>query len=219
MNIGIIGSGSIGATAARLFTQAGHAVALSNSRGPATLADLVAGLGPKAHAATAPDAARFGEVVLVAIPFGRYADLPAEALSGKIVIDAGNYYPPRDGRFPELDGGRTTSSEMVAAHLPGARVVKAFNTINSEHLGTQGDPALPIEERRAIFVAGDDADAKRLVSGLIEEIGYGAVDTGSLRDGGPRQQPDSPVYNREMTVQEARAATAPVRPSLPLSRR
>jgi len=208
MNIGIIGSGSIGATVARLFTRTGHEVALSNSRGPDTLAETVRGLGPRARAMTVEDAARFGEVVLVAIPFGRFASLPAGAFAGKIVVDANNYYPQRDGQVPELDAGRTTSSEMLAAHLPSARVVKAFNTIYFEHLAGQGDPALPMEERRALFVAGDDPEAKRVVEGLIEEIGFGTLDTGGLAEGGRRQQPGTPVYNREMTVRQAREALA-----------
>ena len=101
--------------------------------------------------------------------------------------------------------GGTTSSELLAAHLPGARIVKAFNTIYFEHLAAQGETALAMDERRAIFVAGDDSQAKQVVFGLIEEIGFGAVDTGSLHDGGLRQQPGSPVYNREMTVREAQA--------------
>ena len=208
MNIGIIGSGSIGSTAARLFAEAGHAVALSNSRGPDTLAALVTSLGPRVRAMTAEDAARFGEIVLVAIPFGHYQDLPAEALAGKVVIDANNYYPERDGQFPKLDQEETTSSEMLADFLPGARVVKAFNTIYFEHLAAQGDTSLPIEGRRALFVGGDDPEAKRLVIGLIEEIGFGAVDTGSLGDGGRRQQPGTAVYNQELTVSQAREASS-----------
>ena len=178
MNIGIIGSGSIGATAARLFLAAGYHVALSNSRGPQTLQDIVAKLGAGAQAMTVDDAAAFGEIVLVAIPFGEYKTLPAHALTGKIVVDANNYYPQRDGAFPELDSDQTTSSEMLAAHLPGARIVKAFNTIYFEHLAQQGNTALPTEARRAIFLAGDDAEAKRIISDLIAAIGFGPVDTG-----------------------------------------
>src|SRR5436190_21594600 len=99
MNIGIIGAGKIGGTTARLFGDAGHSVAISSSRGPETLRDLVAELGPNARAATAEEAARFGEVVLLAIPLKDYTTLPAESLRGKIVIDAMNYYPNRDGQI------------------------------------------------------------------------------------------------------------------------
>lgn len=203
MRIGIIGSGNIGATAARLFARAGHEVALSNSRGGAGLEALVGELGGRARATDVEGAARFGEVVLVAVPFGKYATLPAEALAGKVVVDANNYYPQRDGAFARLDSGETTSSELLAEHLKGARVVKGFNTIWFEHLARQGDTSLPVVERRAIFLAGDDAEAKRLVARLVEEIGFAAVDTGPLGEGGRRQQVGAAVYNRELTAREA----------------
>src|SRR5262245_3127142 len=119
MRIGIIGVGNIGANAARLFIRAGHQVALSNSRGADSLRDLVAELGPQAQALTIEETARFGEVVLIAIPFGQYRRLPAGDFNGKIVVDAGNYSPNRDGNFPELDHGQTTSSELMAEHLRG----------------------------------------------------------------------------------------------------
>ena len=200
MNIGIIGSGNIGATAARLFITAGYSVAISNSRGPETLLSLVAELGAQAHAATVEDAAKFGELVLIAIPFISYKTLPSAAFSGKIVIDAENYYPQRDGNVPELDTDRTTSSELLAVHLPEARVIKAFNTIPSQDLATAANTSLPIGERRAIFVAGDDAKAKRLVMNLIEQIGFGAVDTGTLAAGGRQQQPGTEIYGHDVTV-------------------
>jgi hypothetical protein len=203
MKIGIIGSGNIGATAARLFARAGHEVALSNSRGGEGLETLIAELGGGARATGIEEAARFGEVVLVAVPFGRYEELPAEAFAGKVVIDAGNYYPQRDGSFARLDDGETTSSELLASHLKGARLVKGFNTIWFEHLKRQGDASLPPEERRAIFIAGDDEGAKQTVARLVGDIGFAAVDTGSLGEGGRRQQVGTAVYNRELTAREA----------------
>lgn len=201
MKIGIVGAGHIGATSARLFLDAGHEVALSNSRGPETLRDLVAELGPRARAVTPEEAARFGEVVLLAIPLKDYTTLPD--LGGKIAVDAMNYYPNRDGHIAPLDSGERASSELVAEHLKGARVVKAFNTIWFEHLKRQGDKSKPVEKRRAIFIAGDDAEAKQVVSRLIEEIGFGPFDMGTLRDSAA-QQPDTAVYNRDVTVAEAR---------------
>src|SRR5215210_2060701 len=138
MNIGIVGSGNIGATAARLFAEAGHEVAVSNSRGPETLEELVADIGPRARASTVEEAADFGEVVLVAIPFFAYEALPSDPLAGKIVVDAMNYYPGRDGEM-DLDG--LGSSELLARHLPDARLVKAFNTMYYETLATGGDPS------------------------------------------------------------------------------
>jgi predicted dinucleotide-binding enzyme len=206
MNIGIIGAGHIGSTTARLFIDAGHNVAISNSRGPETLRELVASLGPNARAVTPEEAARFGEIVLLAIPLKDYMTLPADDLRGRIVIDAMNYYPDRDGNITALDSGESTSSAMVAAHLIGAHVVKAFNTIWFEHLKTKGNKSAPIDQRRAIFVSADDADAKVAVSHLIEEIGFGPFDLDSLA-ASHRQQPDSAVYNKDVTVAEAREIT------------
>src|SRR2546430_1221267 len=205
MKIGIIGSGNIGASLAQLFVRAGHEVALSNSRGGQGLEALVAELGGKAKAATIEEAVRFGEVVLVAIPFGKFRTLPAHAFDGKVVIDTGNYYPQRDGKFAELENEETTSSELLASHLKGARLVKGFNTIWSEHLATQGDTGAAVEKRRAIFIAGDDSEAKEIVARLIKEIGFAAVDTGFLHEGGRSQQPGTAVYNKELTPKDAAA--------------
>ena len=208
MKIGIIGSGNIGANAARLFVRAGHEVALSNSRGGSGLETLIAELGDRVHAATIDDAAQYGEVVLIAIPFGEYQTLPADAFKGKVVIDAANYYPERDGSFASLDSDETTSSELMASHLKEARLVKAFNTIYFKHLASQGDTSLPLEDRRAIFIAGDDSGAKEIVARLLEEIGFAAVDNGFLHEGGRRQQPGTTVYNKDVTAKEVAALLA-----------
>ncbi len=199
MNIGIIGAGNIGKTAADLFARAGHKVALSNSRKPETLRETTEELGPNVTAMTASDAAAFGEVVLEAIPYGKYQELPVDALAGKILISASNYYPERDGK---LDFHGLTQTGLVAEHLKAARVVKAFNTIFWKHLHEQGDTSLPLRERRAIFIAGDDADAKQVVGKLIEELGFAAVDTGTLSESAV-QEPGSSVYNKELTLSEA----------------
>jgi predicted dinucleotide-binding enzyme len=203
MKIGIIGAGHIGSTLAKLFVDAGQEVAIANSRGPETLEDLAAELGDNATTATVEQARDFGDIVVVSIPLGRYSELPTEGWEGKIVIDTNNYYPDRDGQIAELDSDKTTSSELLLQHLPGARIVKGFNTIWFEHLKTQGNTQLSLEERRAIFIAGDDSEAKEVVARLIEDIGFAAVDTGFLRDGGRSQQPGSAIYNRELTAAEA----------------
>lgn len=202
MKIGILGAGNIGGAAARLFVAAGHEVALSNSRGPKSLKALVRDLGPKAHAMTIDDASRFGDVVLLAVPWRTPEALPhPELLGGKIVIDAMNPYRP-DGGFYDLGG--STSSEVVLQRIPGVRLVKAFNTIYYVHLAERGRKNLPLEERHAIYIAGDDREAKNVVARLIEEIGFVAVDTGSLREGGRMQEPDSPIYNQTYNGVEAR---------------
>jgi hypothetical protein len=203
MRIGIIGSGNIGATACRIFVRAGHEVALSNSRGPASLAGLVGELGPRARAASVDDAARFGEIVLLAVPWRIPEALPApETVRGKIVIDAMNPYTED---FTVADLGDQTSSEQTHARLPEARLVKAFNTIYYRDLANNGRPGAEEEDRDAIFVAGDDSEAKAAVASLIESIGFAAVDTGSLREGGRLQQPGSEIYNEPMTALSARA--------------
>jgi predicted dinucleotide-binding enzyme len=199
MKIGIIGAGNIGSTAAKLFVQAGHEVALSNSRGSETLADTVREIGPNVVAMMAQDAAAYGEVVLEAIPFGRYKELPADTLASKIVMSASNYYPERDG---EIDFRGLTQTGLVAEYLSGSRVVKAFNTIFWRHLRDQGDTDKLLEDRRAIFIAGDDAEAKVLVASLIGEIGFTAVDTGPLA-GSTVQEPGSDVYTKDLTAREA----------------
>ena len=204
MNIGILGSGSIGATAARLFAEAGHEVAVSNSRGPETLEGLVAAIGPRARASTVEEAADFGEVVLVAIPFFAYETLPTDLLAGKTVVDAMNYYPGRDGEM-DLDG--LGSSELLARHLPDARIVKAFNTMYYETLGAGGRTDAPPGERLVLFVAGDDAEAKAVVSGLIAEIGFTPVDVDTLEDD-RKQQPCSPIYNVPMNETQGREELA-----------
>lgn len=201
MKIAILGSGRIGAVAARLFVAAGHEIAIANSRGPESLRALVAELGPKAHAMTITDATRFGDLVLLAVPWHMEEALPAaEVLRGKVVMDAMNPYNPAGGFF-DLAG--STSSEIVLRRMPGARLVKAFNTIYYEHLATRGRKDVPMQDRHAIYMAGDDADAKEIVAGLIREIGFAPVDTGSLREGGRLQQPDSAIYNETYSAREA----------------
>jgi 8-hydroxy-5-deazaflavin:NADPH oxidoreductase len=182
MRIGIIGAGNIGHALAVRFAAAGHQVMVSNSRGPDTLAAAVASIQGDVRAGTVPEAARFGEVVAVAIPLRAIRDLPPEPFAGKLVIDANNYWPQRDGRIPELDTDQTTSTELLASLLPGATVVKAFNTIYSRRLLDDSHPELPAADRLAVPVAGDDADAKRTVIDLIDQIGFTGVDAGTLAE-------------------------------------
>jgi predicted dinucleotide-binding enzyme len=210
MQVGIIGAGKIGATVARLLTRAGEKVAIANSRGPDSLQPLVEELGASARATNVEGAARFGDIVLVAIPLHAYTDLPPEPFARKIVIDANNYYPGRDGHIEQLDRGTSTSTELLAAHLPGAHVVKAFNTMYYGTLATEGKPEAPRADRLALYVAADDEHAKQRVSELIERLGFAAVDTGSLAEGGRRQQPDSPIYNNPITLDEAERRLAAI---------
>jgi len=207
MTIGIIGAGHIGGTVAQQLVDAGHTVVLSNSRGPETLHEHIRALGPNATARTSTEAAEMGDIVMEAIPFGRVTGLPTDALAGKILVTASNYYPDRDGRIEAVDDG-LTQSEWTAKQVGDARVVKALNTIYWQHLRDQGNPSLPLDDRRVIPLAGDDRDAKARVSGLIESIGFAPLDMGSLREGGRRMEPGAPIYNKEWTLAQARTHLA-----------
>ncbi|MGC4788872.1 NADPH-dependent F420 reductase [Micromonospora sp. DT178] len=216
--VGLIGSGHIGGTVARLAVAAGYDVVLSNSRGPETLKDLVEELGPRARAATVREAAEAGDLVVVTIPLKAYRDVPVEPLAGKLVLDTNNYYPERDGRFPELDSGSTTSSELLQRHLPQSRVVKVFNNIFFKHLHALARPA-GADDRSALPVAGDDAGAKAEATAFLDRIGYDAVDAGTLAESW-RYQPDTPAYGTIYSAdpadweREAPADTATVRAAL-----
>jgi 8-hydroxy-5-deazaflavin:NADPH oxidoreductase len=190
--LGLIGSGMIGSALARLTVAAGLDVVVSNSRGPETLADLVAELGEHARAATPSDAAKAGDLVVATIPLNAYERLSAADLAGKTVIDTMNYYPQRDGHVAELDTGELTSSALVQRHLADSRVVKAFNNIDFRRLVTLARPS-GAPDRSALPIAGDDAAAKVEVARLLDTLGYDAVDIGTLADSW-RSEPDTPVY-------------------------
>jgi 8-hydroxy-5-deazaflavin:NADPH oxidoreductase len=207
MRIGIIGAGKIGGTLAGHFVRLRHEVAVSNSRGPETLEDLVGELGEHGRAMTVRDAVRFGDVVVVSIPFGRYRELPTDGFEGKIVIDANNYYPGRDGHVAELDRDRTTSSELLQEHLLGSHVVKAFNAIHWGRLRSMGRPSGD-PRRIGIPLSGDDENAKETVATLIDQIGFDPVDAGSLSEGGRRHQPGTAVFAADLTTDELRARLA-----------
>jgi predicted dinucleotide-binding enzyme len=204
MRIGIVGAGEIGGTLAGLFVGVGHEVVLANSRGPESLAELVDALGEGASADTVEQAARTSEVVVLAIPFNRYLELPVEPFAGRIVVDVGNYDIARDGHFEALDRGETTSGLLLAAHLRDAKVIKAFNTIWFRRLRDEGRPTRPASDRLAVPVAGDDPAAKSTVFALIDQLGFAPVDTGPLADS-RKQEYGTPVFNNPVGPQEAQA--------------
>ena len=200
--IGLIGAGHIGSQLARLSVKNGYNVVISNSRGPETLADLVAELGLHARAATPEEAAQSGDIVVVTIPLKNLGDVPVAPLAGKIVIDTLNYYPQRDGQIADLDLEKTTTSEMVQRHLPGSHVVKAFNHIYAAELTTHGQPAGSLN-RRALAIAGNDAAAKKVVAALLDQFGFDTVDMGPLSESW-RIQRDTPGYGPRRTADELR---------------
>jgi 8-hydroxy-5-deazaflavin:NADPH oxidoreductase len=200
MKIGIIGSGKVGGTLTLRLRALGHQVTVANSRGPQSLGGLTAETG--AVAGTVPDATMDADLVVLAVPLRAVPDLPADAFRGKIVVDADNYYPQRDGNIEPVSGKSATSSGWTADMLPGATVIKAFNTIMARHLLENGRPAGD-PDRVALPVAGDDAEAKRLVMGLIDDLGFDSVDAGPL-DESWRQEPDSLVFIRDWTAEGVR---------------
>jgi predicted dinucleotide-binding enzyme len=207
--IGFIGSGKIGSQLARLAVAQGHDVVLSNSRGPETLADLVAELGPHARAATPAEAAAAADIAVVTIPLRAIDTVPVAPLAGKVVIDTNNYYPVRDGQIAELDSEETTVSELLQRHLPTSKVVKAFNHIMFSQLTTDGRPA-GTPGRRALVVAGDDAGALTTVAGLIGSFGFDVVEVSPLAEGW-RIQKDTPAYGTKETAESMPAALAAAR--------
>lgn len=211
MKIGIIGAGQIGGTLTRRLSQLGHEVSVANSRGPESLASLARETG--ARAVTGQQAARAGEVVIVTIPEGKIPNLPKDLFSGVapevVVVDTGNYYPrQRDGRIAEIEAG-TTESRWVERQL-GRPVIKAFNNIYAQHLMDLGRPA-GAADRIALPVAGDDKSAKSMVMKLVDELGFDAVDAGSL-DESWRQQPGTPVYTADLDAEGVRSALAKANP-------
>ncbi len=213
MKIGIIGAGNIGGNLTRRLTKLGHEVRVANSRGPESLADLVAETG--ATAVQADAAALDADLVVVTIPEKKIPDLDKGFLKGAkkdaVVIDTGNYYPQqRDGLIAEIENG-VTESRWVANQI-GHPVVKAFNGIYSVNLIEKARPQ-GAADRMALPVAGDDPAAKKVVMDLIEELGFTAVDAGTL-DESWRQQPGTPVYGLvgdAHAVKEALAAASPTR--------
>jgi len=208
MEIGILGSGNIGANAARVFARAGHHVRIANSRGPESLRSLVAEIGNNVEALSAQEAVDASDVVLIAVPWTKREEAlgEIEGWDEKIVIDAMNPYTED---FEIEDLGSKTSTEFTRALVPGARIVKAFNTIYYKRLATEGKPK-GTPGRLAIPVASDDPAAKRVVVDLIEEIGFDAVDNGGLIEGGRKQQPGSPIYNQPLGAKEMRDELARV---------
>ena len=189
---GIIGSGHIGSSVARAVIARGHRVVIANSRGPGSLGELIAELGPSARAATAEDAASAGEVVLVAVPLRAYREVPVEPLADKIVLDANNYYWERDGHIDALDRGEATTSGLLQDHLPTSRVAKAFNHIRSGEILTDGTPA-GTPNRRALAAASDFADAIDFVTALYDELGFDTVSAGPISESW-RVERDRPAY-------------------------
>lgn len=204
MKIGIIGAGFVGRAIAKLAIVAGHQVMLSNSRNPQTLFSLKPMIG--CETGTASEAARFGEVVVIAVPLTAIGALPVAELQGKPLLDAVNYYPDRDGLVEALDRNQTTTSELLTHTLSGSRVTKAFNAIPMTQLESDGLPECAAD-RRALPVAGDDPQGKRIASELYSAFGFDVVDVGPLAEGW-RFERGRPAYCVRMTKDALTASLA-----------
>ncbi|HTG49572.1 MAG TPA: NAD(P)-binding domain-containing protein [Gemmatimonadales bacterium] len=214
MRIGIIGAGNIGGTLARRLTALGHQVSVANSRGPDSLAAFARETG--ARPVTVEEAARSGDVVIISIPLKNIAKLPSDLFTGVpdsvVVVDTGNYYPrQRDGRIDPIEHG-ATETRWVADRL-GRPVVKAFNNIYARHLLDRGKPK-GAPGRVALPIAGDDPRAKEVVSRLLDELGFDAVDGGGL-DESWRQQPGTPVYGTDLDAAGVRRGLAEAKQERP----
>jgi 8-hydroxy-5-deazaflavin:NADPH oxidoreductase len=199
-NIGIIGSGNVGGVLAKRLVEQGHKVKLANSRGRASLQDLTQRTGAKA--VDIEDVSLDADVLIIAIPFARVRDLPKSIVSTLprtgIIVDAGNYYPMRDGAIAMIDQG-LPETEWVSQQL-GAPAVKAFNNIIASRLATNGKPKGD-RRRIALPVSGDDLTARATTMALVEEIGFNAFDAGLLAESW-RQQPGQPAYCTDPTLEE-----------------
>ncbi|MFE2141295.1 NADPH-dependent F420 reductase [Streptomyces sp. NPDC059456] len=210
MRTGIIGTGRIGSTLARILVAAGHEVVLANARGPQSIGPLLAELGPAASAAYPAEAADRAGLLVLMVPHASVRGLLAPAaVEDKVLVDATNTF---SGAGAPADPDGRTSSELVADWYPGARVVKSLNTMHFETLAvagvsprTKSGGSTAGGERLAHFTAGDDEKAKEIVAGIISDLGFAPVDTGSLHAGGILQQPGGPLYNRPLTEAQALA--------------
>lgn len=204
--LGFVGAGHIGGTLARLAAQHGYDVVVSNSRAPETLADLVAEIGPKARAAWAAEASAAADIAIVSIPLKNIWQIDPAPLAGKIVLETNNYYPVRDGRVEAIDEERATTTGLLQEHLPTSRVVKTFNHINWKHIPVQGLPAGD-PGRRALAIASDHADALEWARRFYDELGFDAVDVGSVAESW-RIERDTPGYGPRLTAAELKARLA-----------
>lgn len=204
MQIGIVGSGFIGKALANLAVKQSHQVMISNSRGPDSLTGICYEIG--CQAGTVEDAVKFGDVVFLAIPLKNIFQLESQIFKSKIVVDANNYYPQRDGQIADLDERRDTTSGLLAKHLPDAKIIKAFNAILAKDLTDDGRPS-GAPERRALPIAGDDPDAKNIVGHIVDQFGFDVVDAGPISESW-RFERAKPAYCIPLDISGLTAALA-----------
>jgi len=208
-SIGIFGAGKVGTALARLLVEAGYEVRIAGSPRQTALELLVGVVAPGALVASPEDLVAASDVVIVAVPFGKAGTVPWSSFDGRIVVDAMNYWPPIDGRLPEVDADPRSTSEQHESRNPSMRLVKSLN-----HLGYHDmeDDALPPGDplRRALAVVGDDPDARAVLAGIIDAIGFDAVDGGPLANGRVLE-PGHPAFGRELSAAELEGMFAAAR--------
>ncbi|MYN01172.1 NAD(P)-binding domain-containing protein [Pseudoduganella sp. DS3] len=198
--ISIIGAGEVGTHLARAAIASGYQVIIANSRGPETLKELIDRLGPSARAATAEEAARAGDVVVIAVPLQLVNNMPREALAGKIVLDTNNYMTWRDGHYTVIDSGQKTEHELRQEHLPASKVVKAFTHIQAPRILTWGKPA-GSPDRLALATSSNYPEAVEWVTRLYDQFGFDCVDHSPLSESW-RNRPGQPAWKQERHTRE-----------------
>ncbi len=194
--LGILGAGKVGTVLARLATAAGYRVLIAGSGSPDRIALIVDVLAPGARAVTALEAVEGSDAVILALPLGKRAALPASALVGRVVIDGMNYWQPIDGTLAEFEGATRGTSEIVRDSLPGARLVKSVSHLGYHQLDELARPA-GAPDRIGLAVAGDDAEAVEAVAAIVDRLGFDPVRAGTLADG-IRFQAGTPVFGAPM---------------------